>query len=130
MTSENKKAWVVAVDMGYGHQRTAYPLRDIAFGGKVINSNNYKGIPQKDQEIWQSTRSVYEFLSRFRRIPFIGLAIFLFLDSFQRILGYYPKRDLSKPSLNQKVIFRLIRRGWGRNLIQYLERKNLPLVTT
>ena len=29
---KNKRAWVVAADMGYGHQRTAYPLKDIAFG--------------------------------------------------------------------------------------------------
>ena len=36
----NKKAWVVAVDMGYGHQRTAYPLRDIAFSGKVVSANS------------------------------------------------------------------------------------------
>ena len=42
------KAWVVAVDMGYGHQRTAYPLRDMAFGGKVLNANSYQGIPEKD----------------------------------------------------------------------------------
>ena len=33
-----KKAWVVAVDMGYGHQRTAYPLRDVAFGSRVITA--------------------------------------------------------------------------------------------
>ena len=30
---EQSKAWVVAVDMGYGHQRAAYPLKDIAYGG-------------------------------------------------------------------------------------------------
>ena len=26
-----KKAWVISVDMGYGHQRAAYPLKDIAY---------------------------------------------------------------------------------------------------
>jgi hypothetical protein len=25
-----KKAWVLTVDMGYGHQRAAYPFHDIA----------------------------------------------------------------------------------------------------
>ena len=67
-----KKAWVVAVDMGYGHQRTAYPLRDLAFGGKVINANNYEGIIKKDKRFWQTTKSSYEFISRLRGIPFIA----------------------------------------------------------
>ena len=49
----NKKAWVVAADMGYGHQRTAYPFRDIAFGSKIINANNYDGIPDKDKKVWR-----------------------------------------------------------------------------
>ena len=49
--THNKKAWVVAVDMGYGHQRASYPLKRIAFGGKVINANKYDGIPEDDQEI-------------------------------------------------------------------------------
>ncbi len=32
------QAWVVAVDMGYGHQRAAYPFRDIAYEG-IITAN-------------------------------------------------------------------------------------------
>ncbi|GAI07975.1 unnamed protein product, partial [marine sediment metagenome] len=44
------KAWVVDVNMGYGHQRTAYPLKDLAPYGKVINANDYKGIPKKDRK--------------------------------------------------------------------------------
>src|SRR3989344_5066033 len=125
-----KKAWVVAVDMGYGHQRTAYPLKDIAFDRKVINANNYDGIVSKDKRFWQTTRASYEFISRFRRIPIIGLALFLFFDSFQKILGYYPKRDLSKSNFAGKRIFSLIEKGWGRDLIEKLEKNPLPLVTT
>src|SRR5882762_3686068 len=104
-----EKAWVVAVDMGYGHQRTAYPLRDLAVGKKIINANNYPGIPKKDKDFWHATRSLYEFISRFRRIPFVGVFLFLFLDSFQKILGYYPKRDLSKPNVAAKGNFAFIR---------------------
>ena len=29
---ENNKAWVVAADMGYGHQRATAPLRHLAWG--------------------------------------------------------------------------------------------------
>ena len=46
-----KKAWIVAADMGYGHQRTAYPLKDIAFSDRIINANNYEGIPNSDSEM-------------------------------------------------------------------------------
>lgn len=123
-------AWVVAIDMGYGHQRTAYPLRDIAFGGEVINANNYPGIPLKDKKVWSVDRSVYEFISRFRRIPFLGEKIFQIMDSFQKIMRYYPKRTLSSPSLSLKNVFRKIRKGWGRDFIQKLKKENLPLVST
>lgn len=125
-----KKAWVVAVDMGYGHQRTAYPLRDLAPGKKVINANNYRGIIKKDKRFWHVIRSSYEFISRIRRIPIIGLSIFLFFDSFQKIMGYYPKRDLSKSSFTGKRIFSFIKKGWGRDLIEKLKKNPLPMVVT
>ena len=86
MKQENKKAWVVAVDMGYGHQRTAYPLKDIAFGGKTINANNYEGIPEKDKKLWQQSRSFYEFVSRFKRIPIIGEFLFYAMSDLFYIL--------------------------------------------
>jgi len=116
--------------MGYGHQRTAYPLRSITPGMEIINVNNYPGIPLKDRKIWQTTRSFYEFISRFRRIPFIGLFLFIFFDSFQKILGYYPKRDLSKGNFSGKIIFSSIKKGWGKDLIERLAQKRLPLIST
>lgn len=125
-----QKAWVVAVDMGYGHQRTAYPLRNMSFHGEVLNANNYEGIPKKDKDFWHSTKSFYEFISRFRKVPFIGLTFFLFFDSFQKILGYYPKRDLSKTNISGRIIFSSIQKGWGRDLIEKLGKNPLPLITT
>lgn len=112
-----KKAWVVDVSMGYGHQRTAYPLRYLAEGGKVINANDYDGIPPKDRRVWESSRKFYEFISRIKRIPLIGEAIFSAYDKFQEILSYYPKRDLSNPNIQLKQIYSLIKGGWGRHLI-------------
>lgn len=116
--------------MGYGHQRTAYPLRDIAFGDKVICANNYDGIPKKDKNFWQQTRYLYEFISRFKRIPFFGDPVFSLLDRFQRILTYYPKRDLSRPVFSLKNIFYFIRKGWGRDLIERFKKNPLPIVST
>jgi len=128
--NKNKKAWVVAVDMGYGHQRTAYPLKDIAYLGRVISSNSYVGIPVKDRNTWQSDRYWYEFISRFKKIPFLGNFVFSIMDRFQKILTYYPKRDLSKPTLMLKNNYRSIKKGWGADLINRLEKNPLPIVST
>ena len=113
-----KKCWLISVNMGYGHQRTAYPLKDIAFKGEIINANDYRGIPKGDRQIWETTRNIYEFISRFSRIPLVGSAVFSFYDQFQKILKFYPRRDLSKPTSTLKEIYAGIKRGWGRHLIE------------
>ena len=126
----HKKAWVIAVDMGYGHQRTAHPLRHIAYGRTVVNANHYEGIPEKDRNFWRRNRMSYEFISRFRRVPIIGLATFLLFDAFQRIMGYYPKRDLSKSNWGGKIVFYFIKKGGGADLIHRLRQKPLPFLST
>ncbi|MEK7664787.1 MAG: hypothetical protein AAB361_01450 [Patescibacteria group bacterium] len=128
--NQNKKVWLVAVDMGYGHQRTAYPLKDIAFGEKVINANSYEGIPKKDKKVWHTTRALYEFISRFKRVPVFGSIVFFILNEFQKILKYYPKRDLSRPNYNLKNIFYFIKKGWGKDLIIRFKKNPLPIVST
>ena len=125
-----EKAWIISVNMGYGHQRTAFPLRDLAPEGKVINANDYPGIPEKDRKIWQFTKRFYEFISNLKKIPIVGQFVFFLFDQFQRILSFYPKRDLSKPNLQLKQTFSLIKKGWGRNLIEKLKVKPLPLIST
>jgi len=127
---QNNKAWVVAADMGYGHQRTAYPLRDVAFSGKVINANSYDGIPKKDKGFWQQTRSAYEFISRFKRMPLLGDLVFSILDRFQKILIYYPKRDLSRPNFTLKNTLYFVKKGWGKDLIERFKKNPLPILST
>ncbi len=129
-SEQNKKVWVVAADMGYGHQRTAYPLKDIAFTGRVINANSYEGIPKKDRRLWQQTRSLYELISRMKRIPLLGDAAFFFMDKLQKILAYYPKRDLSRPNFTLKNIFYFVKRGWGKDLVERFKKNPLPILTT
>lgn len=126
------KAWVIAVDMGYGHQRTAYPLKHLAPNSKVVNANHYEGAPKKDVKIWDSSRRIYEFLSKFKRIPIIGQFAFKILDKFQKIMEFYPKRDLSKPNFSLRQTFSAIKKGWGKNLIEQLKAKNgkLPFLST
>jgi hypothetical protein len=122
-----KKAWLISVNMGYGHQRTAFALRDLAQGGEIINANDYKGIPQKDRQKWKNTQRGYEAISSFKRIPFLGNFVFSIMDYFQRILGFYPKRDLSKPNIQIRQIISMIKRGWGKDLIESLKSQNLKI---
>lgn len=124
------QAWVVAVNMGYGHQRTAFPLRNLAPGGKIINANDYPGIPKRDRNIWEGTRKIYEFISNFKRIFLVGELAFLIFNQFQKIITFYPKKDLSKPNFQLKQMFSLIKNGWGKQLIEKLKENPLPLIAT
>jgi len=132
MKHMKQEAWVISVNMGYGHQRTAYPLRNLAPDGKVINANSYQGIPERDKKIWETTRNSYEFISRFQRFPLVGKTAFLIYDQFQKILTFYPKRDLSKPNFVLKQIYSSLKKGWGRGFIEKLKSQNekLPIIST
>lgn len=130
--SHNEKklrAWVVDVNMGYGHSRPAHSLRDLA-GGEVISANDYPGIPAKDKKVWRESRELYEKLSRMKPVPIIGNAIFGVLDKFQEIPNFYPRRDLSKPNIQLRHMFGMIKRGLGKHLIEKLSENPIPLVTT
>lgn len=132
------KAYVVTVDMGYGHQRAVFPLKHLAaqpVGIKtketnIITANTYDSIPRIDKARWEGGRSIYETISRMKKLPFIGKYIFGILDYLQRIEPFYPKRDLSRPIQQVRQQYRMIRRGWGKDLIQKLNKKPLPLITS
>ncbi len=126
-----QKAWIVTVDMGYGHQRAAHPLRFLSPNGRVILANNYEGMPKKDRQIWDNSQKFYEFFSRAKNLPIIGNLLFdLLIDRMQRILTFYPRRDLSKPNFQVSLNYKTIKRGWGKDLVDYLNNQKIPLVTT
>ncbi|MEK7615056.1 MAG: hypothetical protein AAB431_01570, partial [Patescibacteria group bacterium] len=81
-TDGKKHAWVVDVNMGYGHSRAAYALSDLS-AGEVISANDYKGIPAQDRKIWKESRQVYEAVSRMKPIPVIGDFLFETFDHYQ-----------------------------------------------
>ena len=126
------QVWVVAADMGYGHERAALPLQKIAFGGSIINANNYPGIPASDQRIWQESRGFYECVSRFRRLPVLGDFVFAIFDKFQEIKEFYPKEQaIDSPSFQLRQIYNLMeKKQWGKHLIEKLNKNPLPLLTT
>ena len=64
-------------------------------------------------------------------MPVVGKAVFGVMDELQRIPSFYPRRDLSNPSLQLNQIYALIRkRHWVRHLIEQLAQNPVPLVCT
>ena len=114
-----KQAHVVDVNMGYGHSRAAHSLKDLS-AGEVFSANDYKGIPQEDKKLWGESRKLYEAISRMKPVPVVGDFLFEALDHWQQIPSFYPRRDLSKPNMQLKQIFRMIKKGLGKHMIDKL----------
>jgi hypothetical protein len=124
-------AYVVAVSMGYGHERAASALRSIAVGKKIILANDYPDIPAKDKKIWSTGQTWYERISRFKRVPIVGRAAFGVMDHLQEIEPFYPRRDLSAPTLQVKQTYALIRKAKNcKHLIDKLAERPKPLICT
>lgn len=127
---QTKRAHVIDVNMGYGHSRAAFALRDLA-GGEVVSANAYPGIPAEDKKLWRETREIYETISRLKPVPIVGKFLFDVMDHLQEIPLFYPRRDLSEPNLQLKQIYRMItKHELGRHLIEKLVKNPVPLVTT
>lgn len=124
-------AYVVAVSMGYGHERAASALRSIAVGKKIILANDYPGMPKSDYKLWHTGQTWYERISRFKRVPVVGQAVFGAMDHMQEIQPFYPRRDLSKPTLQVKQTYALIRNLKNcKHLVDTLAKNPKPLIST
>src|SRR5262252_9331381 len=109
------EAWIVSVDMGYGHLRAVYPFRDIAFK-HIITANTDACVSPQERALWAKVQAFYEGISRAQRVPIIGPWISRAYDRFQAICPHYPFSDLSKPSIGSSLLHDLIRRGFDRSL--------------
>jgi hypothetical protein len=123
-----KEAWVISVDMGYGHQRAAYPLKDIAYQ-RIITANSDKIVVPAEAEQWRRFRLFYEGISRIRSIPFIGETLWRMFDYIQSITPYYPFRDLSTPNFPSKILHWYIKKGFLKSLVEHTDDKR-PFVAT
>ncbi len=123
------KAWIIAANMGLGHQRATYPLRDMAYEGIQLFGENDMCL-NKERRQWKIFQNSYESLSRIRRIPLIGSYMFSFLEKLQNISPYYPRRDQSGPSLQVKSLYTLIGRGMGKGMSVKLNTCKLPVITS
>jgi hypothetical protein len=129
MQQLNKKAWVVSADMGYGHQRAVYSLRDIAEGG-IITVGSSGAISKAEQKLWKRLLNAYEFFSRAKGIPVVGPPVFSMLDSLMRIPSFYPMRNLSNTTFQVNFLESLIEKGLCKGMLEKTETKNLPVVTS
>lgn len=118
--------------MGYGHERPARSLEHLAVKGEgIVVANNYPGIPERDRKLWRKSREFYETMSRTKSIPLIGDLMFeLLVDKTQEIDPFYPRRDLSRPSLQLRQMYAGIKLGLGRHLIDKLAQRPVPILTT
>src|SRR5208337_4832815 len=123
------RAWVVTADMGLGHQRAAWPLRDMAEDGIMTLGRESNTDPAEHKQ-WQRLRRSYEFLSRTKSWPIIGNTIFALLDRLQYIPAFYPIRDMSSPSFQVAWLKGLIAKGMCRGMLEAIGAAHLPLVTS
>ena len=129
MDNYTKKAWVVSADMGYGHQRAVYPLKDIAEDG-LITVGSSEDISKSEKKLWKRLLNAYEFFSRAKSIPVIGPPLFSMLDALQYIPSFYPARNLSHTTFQANLLESTIEKGLCKGMLEKISTKNIPLITS
>ena len=129
MNNSNKNTWVVSADMGYGHQRAVYPLKDIAEGG-IITVGSSEAVSKAEQKLWKRLLNAYEFFSRAKGVPVVGPPFFSMLDSMMRIPSFYPMRNLSNTTFQVNLLESLIEKGLGKGMLEKISTQNLPMITS
>lgn len=121
--------WVVAADMGYGHQRAVFPFRGLAYTG-IVNAGNTTDVTDSERNRWRTYLRLYETFSRAKAIPVVGKVLFGMLDHMLHIPSMYPIRNLSHSTLLVDMLSRQIRRGLGAGFIRTVSRHPLPILTS
>ena len=129
MNEFNNKAWVISADMGYGHQRAVYPLKNIAEEG-IITVGSSEAVSKSEQKLWKRLLNAYEFFSRAKGVPVVGPPVFSMLDSMMRIPSFYPMRNLSNTTFQVNLLESLIEKGLGKGMLEKIATKNLPMITS
>jgi hypothetical protein len=122
-------AWVVSADMGFGHKRAVYPLRDIAEGGVISVGENDAASPG-EKKLWHRLLRMYESFSRAWSVPLVGRYIFGILDAFLKIPTFYPMRNLSGSTFQVELLESFVDKGLCEGMLERMKAKRLPLVTS
>ena len=125
-----EKYWLVAADMGYGHQRAIYPLKSLAKDHIILNANTLTDSSAKEKRLWKEMLIAYEFMSRAGKIPLIGSVINKLLDSLLYIPNFYPLKDRSNSTLQVRYLKLSIQKGLCKGVVEHIQKSELPLITS
>lgn len=123
------KAWVVTANMGYGHQRAVYPLKNIA-EDNIFTVGENETTSKNEEILWKRVLGAYEFMSRAKSIPVVGSSFFNLLDTFVKIPSFYPIRDLSNSTFQVDLLRSNIEKGLCDDMLNIISTKELPVVTS
>jgi hypothetical protein len=130
MTKHEPSATVVAVMMGMGHLRAAYPLRHFCLDG-ILMYGSESNTPKNEYKIWRKIRESYYLFSRAGEIPLIGGLMQRLMVWLQRIEPYYPRKDRSRPTIAVHYLENQIKRkGLCRALTEKINTDRLPIIHT
>jgi hypothetical protein len=125
-----EKFWLVSADMGYGHQRAVYPLRELSKDGIIFNANTSPYATMKERRLWKEMLRTYEFMSRAGKIPLIGGFLSKILDSLLYIPNFYPLKDRSNSTLQVRYLKLTINKGLCNGIIEQIRQPKLPMITS
>ena len=125
----NARAVVAAIDMGYGHLRPAAALAGF-LGTQVLEIDRPPLGGEKDRRFWESSRELYEPLTRLSQIRGVGGPMRALLNAVTAIPAPWPVRDLSGPTQGTRWLQRAARDGVGEALADHLRKSGAPLLTT
>ncbi len=123
------KAWIVTANMGYGHQRAVYPLKNIA-EDNIFTMGENETTSKNEEILWKRVLGAYEFMSRAKSIPVVGSSFFNLLDTFVKIPSFYPIRDLSNSTFQVDLLRSNIDKGLCDDMLNIISTKELPVVTS
>jgi hypothetical protein len=115
--------------MGYGHLRAAHALAT-ELGTEVLHVDRPPLVAPEELRLWRASRRIYEVTSRASQLPVIGAPLKSLLDSLTDIPHLHPQRDLSAPNFQVRSLHRLIEKGLGRGLVDFVRQGDDPLITT
>lgn len=126
----NGKFWLVSADMGYGHLRAIYPLKELSRGGQILNINTSPYSTAKERRLWKEMLGTYEFMSRAGKLPLIGNLISKILNSLLYIPNFYPVKDRSNTTFQVRYLKKSIKRGLCKGILEQTKWPELPMITS
>lgn len=124
------KFHLVSAEMGYGHHRAIYPLKELAYGGQILIANTSPDATPKERRLWKEMLGAYEFMSRAGRLPLIGSLISKILDSLLYIPKFYPIKDRSNSTLQVRYLKKSIKKGLCKGILEQTKLPELPMITS